>query len=88
MASIQFSDNAWNDFLYWLENDKKVAKQIQKLLKDISRNGNTGIGHPEPLKGDLSSYYSRHIDEKNRLVYKVENDIISILSCKDHYGDK
>ena len=88
MANYQFSDNSWDDYTYWINNDKKIAKQIQKLLKDISRNGNTGIAHPEPLKGNLTDYYSRHIDDKNRLIYKIENDTILIYSCKGHYDDK
>lgn len=88
MARFQFSDNSWNDYTYWVETNKKVVKLIQKLLKDISRNGNNGIGHPEQLKGKLSGYYSRHIDEKNRLIYKIENDLILIYSCKGHYEDK
>ena len=75
-------------FLYWLEEDKKTLRKIKKLLADISRNGYDGIGHPEPLKGDLSGFWSREIDEKNRLVYKIENDCIKIYQCKNHYDDK
>lgn len=88
MAKVNFSDNAWDDFSYWLETDKKVVKQIQRLIKDISRNGNIGIGHPEQLKKNLSGYFSRHIDEKNRLVYRIENDVINIYSLRGHYNDK
>lgn len=88
MNSFQFSNNAWSDYLYWVETNKKTVIFINKLLKDISRNGNIGMGHPEQLKGRLSGYYSRHIDKKNRLIYKIEKDIILIYSCKGHYEDK
>ena len=88
MAKVQFSDNAWEDFSYWLETDKKVVKKIQKIIKDISRNGHAGIGHPEPLKDNYSGYYSRHIDDKNRIVYNIENEIIKVYSCKGHYDKK
>ena len=63
-------------------------KKINNLLKDIERNGNVGLGKPEPLKGDFSGYWSREIDEKNRLIYKIEENIIKIIQCKNHYNDK
>jgi toxin YoeB len=84
-----FSDNAWEDYLSWQKEDKRTLNKINELLKDIDRNGNVGIGHPKPLTGDLSGYWSREIDKKNRLVYRLmDNDIIYILQCKSHYGDK
>ncbi len=83
-----WTDDAWEDYEYWMGQDKKTLKQIHKLIKDIDRNGYTGIGHPEPLTGDLSGYWSRHIDEKNRIVYKIENDIVKIIQCGSHYRDK
>ena len=83
-----WTDDAWEEFDYWTEQDKKTLRQIKKLLKDIDRNGYKGLGHPEPLTGDLSGYWSRHIDEKNRLVYKIENDIVKIIQCGSHYKDK
>ena len=83
-----WTDEAWEDFEYWTEQDKKTFRQIQKLLKDIDRNRYRGIGHPEPLKGDLAGYWSRHIDEKNRIVYKIEDDIVKIIQCGSHYRDK
>ena len=86
--TISFEEQAWDHFLYWLEKDKKTLRKIKKLLDDISRNVNDGIGHPEPLKGNLSGLWSREIDEKNRLVYKIENDCIKIYQCKNHYDDK
>ena len=83
-----WTDDAWEEFEYWTEQDKKILRQIKKLLKDIDRNGHKGLGHPEPLTGDLSGYWSRHMDEKNRLVYKIENDIVKIIQCGSHYKDK
>ncbi|EGC77353.1 Txe/YoeB family addiction module toxin [Treponema denticola] len=83
-----FSDDAWEDYTYWVIHDKKILKKINQLLADIERNGNDGIGHPEHLKGNLSGYCSRAIDEKHRLVYKIEDEIIKIIQCKNHYNDK
>ena len=83
-----WTDEAWEDFEYWMEQDKKMLRQIKKLLRDIDRNGYKGIGHPEALSGDLAGYWSRHIDEKNRIVYKIENNIVKIIQCGSHYRDK
>jgi toxin YoeB len=83
-----FSDDAWDEYLFWIAQDKKTMKKINNLLKDIERNGNSGLGKPEPLKGDFSGYWSREIDEKNRLVYKIDGNIIKIIQCKNHYNDK
>lgn len=79
---------AWEDYLYWQTQDKKTLKKINKLLDDIERNGNDGIGHPEPLKYELSGFWSREIDGKNRLVYRIENGMLEIAECRTHYGDK
>ena len=73
-----FTDAAWEDFEYWLKQDKKTFKRILQLLKDIDRNGYEGLGKPERLSGDLSAYWSRRIDHANRLVYRIENDMIKI----------
>ena len=81
-------DRAWDDYLYWQTQDKKTLKKINNLLKDIDRNGYECIGQPEPLTGDLSGYCSVRIDKENRLVFKVEDEIIEIVQCKTHYGDK
>ena len=74
--------------MYWQTQDKKTLKKINSLIKDIDRNGNEGIGKPEPLTGDWSGYWSRRIDEKNRLVYKIVGDTIRIAQCRTYYGDK
>ncbi len=83
-----FTDQGFKDFLYWQYQDKKTFKKILDLLKDIDRNGYKCKGKPEPLKGDLSGWWSVRIDEKNRLVFRIENEIIEILKCDTHYGDK
>ena len=83
-----WSDEAWEDFQYWLKNDKKTPKRILLIIQDIDRNGYIGIGKPEPLKHNLSGYWSRRIDDSNRIVYKIENDIIKIAQCGSHYQDK
>jgi toxin YoeB len=69
-----WTDKAWDDYLYWQSQDKKTLKRINQLLKDIERNGNDGIGKPEQLKGNLSEWWSRHIDDTNRLIYQIENN--------------
>ena len=86
--NIIFSPEAFEDYKYWITQDKKTIKRINALIEDISRNGNTGIGKPELLKNDYAGFYSRRIDEKNRLIYKVENDAIIIVACRTHYQDK
>jgi toxin YoeB len=79
---------AWEDYLYWQGQDKKTLNRINLLIKDIFRNGNTGIGKPEALKGDLTGLWSRRIDEKNRLVYRITQTAVEIAECKTHYGEK
>ena len=83
-----WSDEAWEDFCYWQKQDKKTLKRILALIKDIDRNGYTGIGKPEPLRKDLSGYWSRRIDDTNRIVYKISDDTILIAQCGSHYRDK
>lgn len=82
-----WDDYAWEDYLYWQKQDKKTLKRINLLLQDIDRNGYSGVGKPEPLKGDLQGYWSRRIDETNRLIYRVKGDTIEILQCRTHYGN-
>ena len=78
-------DRAWDDYLYWQSQDKKTLKRINQLIRDAERDPFNGIGKPEPLKGALSGFWSRRIDEGNRLVYRPNNGILEILSCKGHY---
>lgn len=85
MSDITFTEQAWEEYSYWQTQDKKTLKRINQLLADIKRNGFNGIGKPEPLKDDLSGYWSRRIDEVNRLVYKIERNHIEIIQCKGHY---
>ena len=78
-------DKAWDDYLYWQSQDKKTLKRINQLIRDTERDPFNGIGKPEPLKGDLSGFWSRRIDDANRLVYRVNGELLEILSCKGHY---
>jgi toxin YoeB len=80
-----FTDESWDDYLYWQKTDKAKVKRINDLLKDISRNQNSGIGKPEPLKHKYSGFWSRRIDEVHRLVYKCEDEDILIAKCRFHY---
>ena len=83
-----FSPEAWDDYVYWQNQDKKTLKKINALIKDIQHSGaECGIGKPEALKGELSGFWSIRIDEKNRLVYRVTGSNLEIVSCKTHYGD-
>lgn len=84
MHKIWF-DEAWIDYIYWQTQDKKTLKRINNLIKDTERNPFEGIGKPEPLKGDLSGFWSRHIDDTNRFVYRINNDKLEILSYRGHY---
>lgn len=82
---IQWDFDAWEDYLYWQTQDKKMLKRINQLVKDIRRNPFEGIGKPELLKGNLTGFWSRRIDDEHRLVYMVEDNRIIIISCKGHY---
>ncbi len=83
-----FTDIGWEDYLYWQTEDRKTLRKINTLLKDIERNGNEGLGKPEPLTGDLSGFWSRRINQKDRLIYALEMDQIIIIACRYHYDDK
>lgn len=83
-----FTENGWSDYVYWQTEDRKTLKRINNLIKDIERNGNDGIGKPEPLTGGLSGFWSRRINEKDRLIYQIEGDTINILACRYHYNDR
>lgn len=87
MNNISFSENGWEDYLYWQTQDKKTLKRINLLLQDIIRNGNDGIGKPEPLRENLSGFWSRRIDETNRLIYRISEERIEVIGCRGHYDD-
>ncbi len=80
-----FSSHAWDDYTAWMAEDRKIVKKINELLKDIERNGYEGIGKPEPLKHELNGFWSRRISEKERLIYRFDDDNIYIIGCKGHY---
>jgi toxin YoeB len=80
-----FSENAWEDYLFWQKTDKKILQRINTLLKEIKHNPFEGIGKPEPLKQALSGYWSRRINEEHRIVYKVASDAIYIAQLRYHY---
>ena len=83
-----WDDDAWDDYLYWQTQDKKTLKRINMLLKDIDRNGYRGIGKPEPLKNEPRGYWSRRIDDFNRIVYRIRENRIEIIQCGSHYRDR
>jgi len=82
-----WTDDAWEDYVYWQKQDKKTLKRINQLIQDVDRNGNNGIGKPEALAGNLSGFWSRRIDETNRLVYRIKDGQLEIAQCRSHYGD-
>jgi len=85
MKTTFANETAFDDYYEWTVNDKKIAKKIMTLIKDIKRTPYRGLGKPEPLKHELSGYWSREITKEHRLVYRVEGETIEILSCKYHY---
>lgn len=88
MSKVVFAEDAWNEYLYWQMEDKKVLKKINALLREIQRTPFQGSGKPEPLKGKNHGKWSRHINDKDRLVYEIINSDIVITQCKGHYTDK
>ena len=87
MMSVKFSPNALDDFWYWYDENKRNFEKLRKLIIDTQRNGTGGIGQPELLKGDLAGFCSKHIDEKNRLVFSIEANCVNIYACRGHYKD-
>lgn len=87
MSKFVFTERAWEEYLYWQTQDKKTLKRINQLLKDIDRNGFGGLAKTEPLKGDLSGYWSKRIDDANRLVFRLSDNLVEIIQCKGHYND-
>ena len=84
---LLWEDRAWEDYLYWQIQNKKTLKRINLLINDIKRTPFEGIGKPEPLRGSLSGYWSRRIDETNRIVYFWKDNVIYVISCRGHYED-
>lgn len=84
---LLWEETAWADYCYRQSQDKKTLKRINTIIKDIMRDSFSGIGKPEPLKSNLSGWWSRRIDEVNRIVYKVSGDSIIIASCRGHYDE-
>jgi toxin YoeB len=82
---LAWTDDAWSDYVYWQGQDKKTLKRINKLITDTKRSPFEGIGKPEPLKENLSGFWSRRVDESNRLVYAVNDSHITVISCRYHY---
>ena len=85
IESLSWTLAAWKDYEYWQVQDKKTLKRINKLIRDTLREPFEGIGKPEPLRENLSGFWSRRIDEKNRLVYVVDESALTIISCRYHY---
>jgi len=88
MNRVTFTDRAWDDYLYWQTQDKKTLRRVNALINDIKRNGHEGIGKPEALVGDLSGFWSRRIDDKNRIVYRITDNVIELVALRKHYGDE
>lgn len=84
---LLWEDRAWSDYLYWQTQDKKTLKRINSLIKDIQRSAFEVIGKPEPLRENLTGLWSRRIDDTNRIVYFLKDDVVYIISCKGHYSD-
>jgi toxin YoeB len=82
---VLFTAEAWDDYLYWQTQDRKTLKRINQLIREAQRTPFEGIGKPEPLKANLSGFWSRRIDDVNRLVYEAEEGQLSIVSCRYHY---
>ncbi|MEW5785252.1 MAG: Txe/YoeB family addiction module toxin [Bacillota bacterium] len=80
-----FTETAWSEYLYWQTENRQILKRINKLIKDIERYGNRGIGKPEALKHELSGFWSRRITDEHRLIYSLDGNKINILSCRGHY---
>lgn len=83
---LMFTDRAWEDYLWHQSNNQKLLKRVNDLIKDTQRNSFRGIGKPEPLKGELSGYWSRRISAEHRLVYGVSQNVLTIISCRYHYS--
>ena len=83
--NITFSGKAWAHYLYWQETDRKIVLKINNLIKECSRTPFSGIGNPEPLRGNLSGFWSRRIDQEHRLIYRMNGEVLEIAQCRYHY---
>lgn len=83
---VTFWAEAWDQYVWWQTNDRKMVRRINLLIEDVSRNGHEGLGKPEPLRGDLAGFWSRRIDQEHRLVYRLVGDEVQVLACRYHYG--
>ena len=83
---VFFSARGWDDYLWWQQQDRKMLKRINQLIQDVIRSGNSGIGKPEPLKHGFQGYWSRRINDEQRLIYKVTEDEVRFAACRYHYG--
>ena len=88
MMSVEFSPTALDEFLYLSEREKRIFKALKKIIEDTQRNGIGGLGHPERLKENLSGWWSKKVDEGNRMVFRIVNDTVEIAECYTHYRDK
>jgi toxin YoeB len=86
MKKVTFHPEAWEEYLYWQREDRQILRRISQLVADTCRNGNEGIGKPEPLRGDLSGFWSRRINQEHRLIYAITTDEMMIVACRFHYG--
>ncbi|MFD7842741.1 Txe/YoeB family addiction module toxin [Nocardia sp. NPDC059764] len=86
-TKLLFMEQAWEDYQWFLTNDKQTVRRINRLIEDIKRNGYEGLGKPEPLQYDFKGYWSRRITSEHRIVYRIEDDTVHILQCRHHYGD-
>jgi len=85
IENLCWTKEAWSDYVYWQGQDRKTLKRINKVISDVMRSPFEGIGKPEPLKENLSGFWSRRIDDTNRLVYAVDKNLVTIISCRYHY---
>ena len=83
---VLWEERAWADYPYWQMQDRKTLKRINELVKDMQRDAFHGIGKPESLRGSLSGYWSRRIDDTNRIVYDVVEDVLRVIACRGHYS--
>ncbi len=85
---VLWHESGWDDYIWWQSQDKKTLKRINSLIKDMQRTPYEGLGKPEPLKENLTGWWSRRIDEANRIVYRVKDNALVIAACRNHYDDQ